>query len=106
MKVLLQGYLDNNIGDDLFFDTILTTFPEITFYTEINNLLIKETFKDFNNLKFIEGGINNELLDQIDSCVKIGGSMFIVETKLHYIQRIKEIIFSRKLKKEKLDLPL
>lgn len=99
MKVLLLGYLDNNIGDDLIIEEIANSFSGIDFYIYNKNSQFKETFSSLQNIFIINEDIHNVSTLNFDFCIKVGGSMYIMQNKYHYLHRIREIKLARKIKK-------
>lgn len=104
-KVYLTGYINKNLGDDLFFITVLERYPDITFvFEDIPSGFYSKLFKDYKNVEaipFLKNSIFHRIktkivrtlyknrLDQyyslyqkkykikVDAYLKIGGSIFI-----------------------------
>lgn len=104
-KVYLTGYKNKNLGDDLFFVTVLERYPEITFvFEDVSSCFYSKIFKDYKNVKIIPhlkenvfNRIKNRIvrslyknwlgqyyslyqknnLIKVDAYLKIGGSIFI-----------------------------
>ncbi|WP_270370117.1 polysaccharide pyruvyl transferase family protein [Aerococcus urinaeequi] len=93
MKVLLDIYLEKNLGDDLFLASVLKRYPQHEFYTftqmdysdyeaEFSNLKIIKYNKYYNYLMVKTGQKNNLIkrfikANKIDALASIGGSIFI-----------------------------
>lgn len=102
MKVLMLAYLDNNLGDDLIIETIAEEFPNINFYLYSTSNFYTKSFNDLKNIELIHKNIYKEDLSKFDFCIKVGGSMFILNSIPSYIYRIKELLLAKKLKKNKI----
>ena len=93
MKIYIEGHFNCNLGDDLFFYTILNRYKDIEFYTCTNN----EIVNNFENLHYIRYNkyINKilrilhlekfsrkmKIIKKMDAIVLLGGSMFIESSK-------------------------
>lgn len=83
MKIFVDAYLYNNLGDDLFFETLIKRYPRHSFYaisdyykTEIKNVTIyKQKISDklLNTEKFKE----KLMLKNMDMAIGLGGSLYI-----------------------------
>lgn len=102
MKIYIEMFLDHNLGDDLFLDTILTRYSEHNFYLELppefelnpyfkkyKNLYINsKSKKKFLKIKFLRWMytffyiIINAL--KYDSYILVGGSLFEIRNKKDY----------------------
>ena len=92
-KVLLHGYFQHNLGDDLFFRAIATRYPDVKFYIPILTSGYKEKFKDLPNIVVVDfWGIAKYVhhktyilpkfyscitMSRYDAVVCIGGSLFM-----------------------------
>lgn len=81
MKFYIDIYLDHNLGDDLFLDTLLQRYPEHDFYVGIP-LHIKHLnahFEKYSNLKVTKPiGIKNIFsMLEYDAYLLIGGSIYM-----------------------------
>lgn len=92
-KVLLHGYTQNNLGDDLFFRVIADRYQNVKFYLPTLNSDNKKIFSDVKNLKIVDFcGISKVIshktymlpklysklfMRRFDAVVCIGGSLFI-----------------------------
>lgn len=84
MKIFVNAFLENNLGDDLFVDILLNRYPQHTFYT------ISKDFKPRKNLKVLSNNflikvirklsLKPILANRCDMSVVIGGSMYMEET--------------------------
>lgn len=75
-KIFVNGYADNNLGDDLFFDQLFTRYPNSDFYMNLEK--VPESLNKYSNCTFIfkQKGDFFKFLSQMDVYVLIGGSMF------------------------------
>ena len=81
MKFYVDIYLDHNLGDDLFLDTLLQRYPEHDFYVGIPSHVerLNIHFNRYSNLKKISPiGIKNifNVID-FDAYILIGGSVYM-----------------------------
>lgn len=92
-KILLHGYTQNNLGDDLFFRVITDRYPDVKFYLPTLRTENKSVFSDISNLKIVDFlGISKLTshktyllpklysklyMKRFDAVVCIGGSLFI-----------------------------
>lgn len=97
MKIFLIGYLNKNLGDDLFYDIILKRYPNVMFYTFSDTLYLNYPNLKIIKLSFVKKWINKFLKlitlkrvdlytiygNRCDCVITIGGSMFI-ESKYSY----------------------
>lgn len=90
MKFYVDIYLDHNLGDDLFLDTLLQRYPEHEFNVGVPGHIhqLNEHFKKYHNIKIVKPiGIKN-ILDafKYDVYVLIGGSIYMdLGPKFHRI---------------------
>lgn len=81
MKVYINAFLYNNLGDDLFVDVLTNRYPNAKFYT-ISSFYKNKNIKVYSN-KYINKLLKNEFLKKFliikkcDAIVSIGGSMYI-----------------------------
>lgn len=99
-KILIDGYFDFNLGDDLFIIVLLERFPNTHFYIFANSNYSK-VFSNYKNLHIIN---NNSILFKVmnkfsnlfnrrfyflllqkfmDGTLLIGGSLFIQKNKIY-----------------------
>lgn len=78
-KVLIFGYSRANFGDDFFVYILLKKYENIDFYIHIKEDKYKEALKKFDNIHFLEEDryVDNINIDNYDSYIYIGGSIFI-----------------------------
>lgn len=69
MDILLDAYLDRNLGDDLMIRHLAGNFPAHTFYLKSPDKTMLMPFSDMLNIKQYEGGY-------YDLLIAVGGSMF------------------------------
>lgn len=88
-KILVQGYMNLNVGDDLFFKILTERYRDVEWYfLDIN----EETLAPIKNTN-IHAISNGEFLrtfNKYDALVNIGGSIFIKQKKwvLQYLKRL------------------
>lgn len=110
MKVYVEMFLDHNLGDDLFLDTLLTRYPNHDFYLELplgmelnpyfkkyknlHQLIIPKTYKNKLKKKILEYTFINTLKRAIkyDIYILIGGSLFEVRNKRELFYRFKQYV--------------
>lgn len=98
-NILLDVYLDNNIGDDLMLMLFLDYFNDVEFLIINHNPFIKDTFKNYNNLKFLDS-INDINYEEVSSYISIGGSIFNNTLSIKgKILRFKRLLQIKNLKK-------
>lgn len=75
-KVFVNGYADDNFGDDIFFDLLLNRYPETDFY--FNLIHTPNHLKQYPNCKVVYKKKRDLLtfLGETDLYLLIGGSMF------------------------------
>lgn len=102
MKVMVSAYLDNNIGDDLMIKLLSEYFPRDEFYIYTNKSVIKNTFSNCGNIFIKSENERNKDIDNIDIFLSIGGSIFNDLNSLKgQINRLRKILFIKKLKRKK-----
>lgn len=99
MKIAIDAYLDNNLGDDMMIKLFANYFSEHDIYIFNNETIIKKTFSDVPNITFCESNQYKEMLDIIDFHVTIGGSMFMLDSFRRWTQHRHRIRNARILKK-------
>lgn len=89
MNIYIEGYFNCNLGDDLFFYTLLKRYKDVDFYTCTNNLynlnLRNLHFVKYNRyinkilqiLKLDKYSKKNKIIKKMDAIIILGGSMFI-----------------------------
>lgn len=105
MKVYVEMFLDHNLGDDLFLDTLLTRYPNHDFYLDLpSGIELNSYFKKYKNLrtnfsKITKGNRIRNILNRcsffyyIEQCLKydtqilIGGSIFEIRNKRNFYGR-------------------
>ena len=105
MKIYVEMFLDHNLGDDLFLDTLLTRYPNHDFYLDLPlGMEINHYFKKYKNLKINSKKLNlkNKIINKfsrytfiyyLNQCLKydmqilIGGSLFEVRNNKHLLRR-------------------
>ena len=77
MNVFLEAFIDKNLGDDLMIQSLVSRYPQVTFYCigpeEYNNI---DPYKRWNNLLLISRYFWRAFLDRFDAYVNIGGSVW------------------------------
>lgn len=101
MNVIVDAYLDNNLGDDLMIKLLLNHFPHCQFYIYTDNSIIKNTFKNEKNLRFKNSRKKMKDLKTTDAYLTIGGSRFQLSSKKQKLWRIYRINYLRKAKRHK-----
>ena len=81
MKVFVNAYLENNLGDDLFFDNLKNRYKANKYYIMSSSMKKEEDVVVYKN-KFINRIIRRFelkkfLTSKCDAIVSIGGSMYM-----------------------------
>lgn len=96
MKIFLDGYFANNFGDDLMIQGLLKKYPKYHFFAVSSQEEIKNTYKNFDNIRFINKFDRKIIYDYY---VFIGGSIyeFIHFKNIRYhFYRLSRMILSKK----------
>lgn len=91
MRILLDAYFDNNFGDDLFIDTLLCRYPDMTFYTfwrGAPDAVLGRAWR-FPNLVILPGGCDLLADEPYDAYIMIGGD--VLPNGIDYSQRIRSM---------------
>ena len=105
-KVLIVGYFNINIGDDLFFKTIIERYPNVDFW-----ICTRHPYKQilsFPNLHIIKFNILNglfvklmgklcKIFFQFNAIVCIGGSIFMEKSNSGVCETMENLAMCRKL---------
>lgn len=102
MKIIIDAYLDNNLGDDLMVKLLLKAFPQHSFYLYTNSATISNTFKNIKNLTIRNLNQRNADILFADMYITIGGSRFQLVHRTSKIKRIFRIRRLRKYKRKKI----
>lgn len=102
MNIYLSAYVNRNFGDDLMIRQLCNAFPShnfLLFAPKYREMF--DTISDIPNLK-----LSDISLEQFSKCcksddvfVKIGGSMFIIKSRRTLINRTKELLYLKRIKK-------
>jgi colanic acid/amylovoran biosynthesis protein len=79
MNVLLEAYVDSNIGDDLMLDLLVRRYPGINFWTFGYGDLAyndRQPYRDWKNFFLIGRAAWETLLNSFDGYLGLGGSMW------------------------------
>ena len=115
-KVLIDAYLEKNLGDDLFVKILLDKYPNVKWYINAQKKY-SDIFKKYNNVKILNDSILRRIINRFDITKKIsikiqsikydaimiiGGSLFMEDcysdTVLEYRKKIISI-FNKRNKK-------
>ncbi len=101
MNIILQPFIDNNLGDDLMIKLFAQKFKQHNIIILSDDNLFNSGFKGEKNITFYSPNLYKEVLEIADIHIIIGGSMFILK-----IESIKDAVKlryryfeSKKLKK-------
>lgn len=100
MKIVLNAYLDNNIGDDLMISLFASYFSQHDIYLCVDNNIVKKPFEGINNINFFRSEELVTILNDTDLHVTIGGSLFTLTNYKTWIYFYKRIKLSRILKRK------
>lgn len=95
MKILVEAYFDNNFGDDLMVKMLLENLKEHQVYLACGNSFYYKPFEGYKNT--FQYSLSRNWLVKVnqirkfDIHIKIGGSIFIVNTPKKMIKRMLEI---------------
>lgn len=95
MKIFLDGYFANNFGDDLMIQGLLKKYPNYDFVAMSSKNEVKNTYKNYNNIKFLNS-FDNEYYDYY---IFIGGSIYeFVHLKniRYHFHRLKRMLLSKR----------
>lgn len=104
MKIFLDSYLDNNIGDDLMIVGVAKSFLEYDFYLLSDNSTIYSHLSTYSNIKVYPTNKTSYVLEQIDAYIRLGGSIFQFLNLKQTINRYYKYLNLRKLKNVVLNL--
>ena len=85
-KVLVFGYLRNNLGDDLFITELLKRYPKCIFYINVIAEQYGRPFEKYNNsiIKKVEDEKFHQIeVNRYDGFIYIGGSIFMEGGKVY-----------------------
>jgi polysaccharide pyruvyl transferase WcaK-like protein len=102
--IMLSAYLDNNLGDDLMIKLLAKRFPQHLFYLYTDLSVIKNTFKDVNNMIIQDSADWKKGLDSADAFISIGGSIFQVSTWRQKVRRLQKIFRLIRLRRHKIKI--
>ena len=99
MNIIIDAYLDNNLGDDLMIKLLAGHFPRHRFYLYTNSSVVKNSFSDFKNLIIKKSEEKQKDLDSADVYCTVGGSRFqLVSAKQKY-WRLRRLSRLRKIRR-------
>lgn len=90
MNVLIDAYLDRNVGDDLMVREVVKNFPSLNFFVKISDESRMLPFSDLKNICIHRG-------ENIDKIIMVGGSMFEIGSTAEIIDRYRTTV--RRFKK-------
>ena len=104
MKIYLDVYLDNNLGDDLMISILADMFKEHEFFISSSNTLLNVSFKNYKNVNFISSISEKTFLSDLNVYITLGGSVFQIKGFLNKLHRIKKILYLISLKFRKIKI--
>lgn len=75
-KIVVDAYFMNNLGDDLFLDTLISRYPNVKFSFLTPNLTYIKYFANNPQIEIINNRSLIKKINEFDSYITIGGSMF------------------------------
>ena len=87
MNIILQPFIDNNLGDDLMIKLFAQKFKQHNIIILSDDNLFNSGFKGEKNITFYSPNLYKEVLEIADIHIIIGGSMFILK-----IESIKDAV--------------
>ena len=104
MKLVINAYLDNNLGDDLMVKLLAKRFPYIHFYLHTNSSTIKNSFQAIDNIIIKSTKNKKDDIQKADAYVTIGGSRFQLVSLKQKFWRIKRLRQLKRVKKRNLKI--
>lgn len=104
MNIMIDAYLDNNIGDDLMIKLLAENFSNHNFFIYSNSSVIRATYSDCSNIQIRKSEENKKDLKLIDVYLTIGGSLFQISNFRQYFGRVKKIIKLKRLKRRRVKI--
>lgn len=101
MKIMVDAYLDNNLGDDLMIKLIAKHFSMHHFYLYSDNPAMINTFADTANITLRATALQKKDLKAIDVYLSLGGSIFQLLNWKYYYFRLKKVLLLKQLKRDK-----
>lgn len=89
MRIIVEAYLDNNLGDDIMIKIMVDKFPEHQFFLYSDSTVVQKTFENIKNLSVKNTNQRKKDLKNIDAYIKIGGSIFQI---INFKQQVLRII--------------
>lgn len=99
MKIIIDAYLDNNLGDDLMIKLLLKRFPQYQFISYTDSAVIRNTFSAFDNLTIKNSTQKNTDYKNTDLYLTIGGSRFQLASLKQRLWRVYRLRRLRRLKR-------
>lgn len=99
MDIMVDAYLDNNLGDDLMISLLVNRFPDERFFLYTDKSVVAHTFEAFENIVIRKPGDWKEDMKRASAYVSIGGSRFQVFNWNQRIWRLRRIAKLRKLRR-------
>ena len=104
-RVFILAYTRQNLGDDLFICMLLTRYPNIHFFINIEKQEHSKAFQNFHNLTIYQKEartLNKENAADYDAYVYIGGSIFMEGIGKKYILNDAFLEFMQECKKKQI----
>lgn len=76
MRIAVDAYFNNNLGDDLFLDTLLRRYPNTNFDFLLKDLSACRAFQNNPRVNFVGRKHVFQNINKYDAYIFIGGSMF------------------------------
>ncbi len=99
MKIFLDVYLDNNLGDDIMVKGVLNKYLKHQFYTVSDNDSVHKTYEENQNLTFISKKDKSSIMNEVDVYLTLGGSVFLFRKPANLVFRLKKIMSILKAKR-------
>lgn len=100
MRILVDAYLEKNLGDDLFLKILFDRYPSsIEWFVICDNINKLEAFQNYPNVKMFDK--KNTSIKQFDAAVNIGGSIFMQNGRWWIRQLLHRLSYSFPLKMKK-----
>lgn len=100
MKIFLDVYLDNNLGDDLMIMGLMDRFPNHTYYAVSEVPEVLKTYSNYTNVKFIAYKDKRKIAIECDVYITLGGSVFQFKSLKSLINRFRKISILKSAKRK------
>lgn len=104
MKIVVDAYLDNNLGDDLMIKILAKHFPQHEFYLYSNSSVVKNTFHSSENITVKSIAERKSDLKKAAAYATIGGSRFQLVSPRQKFWRLHRLRQLSRLKRQRMKI--